>query len=79
MGAQQYPGLAVGLGQQRAAGGVQLYGGRTRLAALDAGRQAQPVVLAGHQAHPGERVIETLHPLFDKGLGVVDQRLAVGA
>ncbi|MNH10919.1 hypothetical protein D3C79_704100 [compost metagenome] len=78
-GTQQYPVLPVRFGHQRAAGGVQLYCGRAWLAVLDAPGQAQPVVLAGHQAEAGKGVVEVLYALLDKALRIVDQAAAVSA
>lgn len=78
-GTQQHPVLPVRFSHQRAAGGVQLHRGRTWLAVLDASGQAQPVVLARHQAKAGKGVVEVLYALLDKALRVVDQAVAVGA
>ena len=77
-GAQQYPVFAVGLGDQRAAADIQLYRATLRLTVLDTPGEAQPVVLAGHQAEPAKRVEQRLHTLLDKSLGVFDQLGAVG-
>ena len=76
-GAQQYPTVAVGISDQGAAADVQLHRAALRLAVLDAPGQAQPVVLAGHQAKAAERVEQRLHPLLDKGVWVFDQLCAV--
>ncbi|MNY81697.1 hypothetical protein D3C86_2233890 [compost metagenome] len=48
------------------------------LAVLDAPGQAEPVVLARHQAEAGERVEQGLYPLLNKGVGVLDELLPVG-
>ena len=48
-----------------------------RLAVLDASGQAQPVILAGHQAEAGEGVKQCLDPLLDKRIGVLDQLLPI--
>ncbi|MNO75699.1 hypothetical protein D3C76_667560 [compost metagenome] len=74
---QQHPVLAIGLGDQGATANVQLHGTVLWLAVLDASGQAQPVILAGHQAEAGEGVKQRLHPLLDKGIGVLDQLLAI--
>ncbi|MNZ68371.1 hypothetical protein D3C78_866360 [compost metagenome] len=75
--AQQHPAFAIGIGDQGAAADVQLHRTALRLAVLDTPGQAQPVILARHQAVTVERVEQGLHPLLDKGLGVLDQQLSV--
>jgi len=62
---QQHPALAVGIGDQCAAADIQLHRAALRLAVLNASGQAQPVVLARHQAEPGERVEQRLHTLLE--------------
>ncbi|KAF1026291.1 MAG: hypothetical protein GAK37_02707 [Pseudomonas sp.] len=74
---QQYPAFAVGIGDQRATADVQLHRAVLRLAGLDATREAQPIVLARHQAETGKGVEQGLHPLLDKGFGLLGQLLAV--
>ena len=74
---QDHPALAVGIGDQRAAADVQLHGTVLRLAVLDASGQAQPVILARHQAETGEGVEQRLHPLLDKCVGVLNQLLPI--
>ncbi|MNQ74748.1 hypothetical protein D3C85_895150 [compost metagenome] len=75
--AQQHPALAVGIGNQRAAADVQLHRAVLWLAVLDASGQAQPVILARHQAETGEGIEQRLHPLLNKGVGMLDQLLPI--
>ena len=76
--AQQYPVLAIRLGHQRAAGGVELDIGGPGLAGLDASAQAQPVVLAGDQAEICKGIDQALDALLDEGVGLFGQLLAIG-
>ncbi|MNZ79633.1 hypothetical protein D3C78_982430 [compost metagenome] len=74
---QQYPALAVGIGDQCPAADVQLHRALLRLAVLDTSGQAQPVLLAGHQAEAAEGIEQCLDPLLDECVGMLDQQLPV--
>ena len=77
-GAHQHPAFAVRISNQRAAADVQLHRAALRLAVLNTPGQAQPIVLAGHQAEPGEGVEQGLNPLLNERVRVLDQLFAVG-